>query len=179
MLIRSFIPAVLASVLNLASAGGLTTAEPDPSEERMDFKGVPLGSSISEVKEKLRLACRVDKTGQFDTICLHTRKSDRTFALQPASEIVFGFFGDRLDSVHVYLRGNYFDAAKAALDDKFGSMDCAYSLASTCTYMKNGDRAHLMYLEDRSALVEFEAAAGKAERERRRDAVSRAIRKDI
>lgn len=136
------------------------------AEERFDFKGVKLGTPLQAVRATLRLTCAPDKTGEFDTACVYRDKADRTYAGVPAQEIMFGFFGDKLDSVSVLTKGTYYDEIKAALDGKFGQVTPSPGLNGLSTYMRNGDRIHLMWF-DGQTFVRYEAAAGAEERARR------------
>lgn len=135
-------------------------------EERFDFKGIKLGTPLAEVRAAASLHCSAGASTQFDTICMYKNKADKTYAGLPAQDIMFGFFADRLDSVIVLTKGADYEAIKSALDSKFGEVTAGPGLAGVATYMRNGDRIHVLW-SDGQTMVRYEAAAGVGERAKR------------
>lgn len=166
------------SIVVLLLASLAFTASADAEEQRLDFKGLPLGSTEAQLKAHTPVACKADRTGEFDRVCMVRDKANRSYADRPAHTLWFGFFADRLDTVVVMLPHREFNSLKHAMDGKFGDVTPDGGLAERSTYRMNGDRAYL-YRIDGGAVVRYEAAAGNEERARRWDAERSKVRKDM
>lgn len=149
------------------------------SERRMDVKGMLLGATLDEMRSVAKLKCQVDASGQYDMTCRYANAADRTFAGIKASDVLFGLFDGRLDTVAFDLPGDEYRNLKAALDGKFGEVTPQLGVDGLCVYMMNGDRAYLMYQQGNRSLVWYESAGGAAERQRRADARAATQRKDM
>jgi hypothetical protein len=150
----------------------------DAEEVRLDFKGLALGSTESQLKAHTPVTCGPDPTGEFDQQCFVRDRANRSYAGVPARQVKFGLFAGRLDTVVVHLDSREYEHLKYAMDDKFGAVTPSLDLSERSTYRMNGDRAYL-YRTDKGTVVRYEAAAGKDERERRFDAVKGTVRKDM
>ena len=166
------------SIAALLLASIAATAAADAEEQRLDFKGLPLGSTEAQLKAHTPVACKADSTGEFDRVCVVRDKANRFYAERPARDLWFGFFADRLDTVMVMLSPREFDSLKHAMDGKFGDVTPDAGLTERSTYRMNGDRAYL-YRIDGATVVRYEAAAGNEERARRWDAERSKVRKDM
>lgn len=152
------------ALIMLSAMSAASHAQQDPEEERMPFKSMRLGMTLAELQGEAKLKCAADKAKEFDQVCIYANVKDQTYGGALASSIVFGLFDGKLDTVRVLIPGSAYSQAKRALDGKFGEVTASAGLTGIATYMMNGDRAHLMFLDGHQAAVLYLAASGAARR---------------
>lgn len=166
------------AVVALVAVGTTPVACADEAEQRMDFKGFALGGKLDAFKATFKVKCGADRTGRFDTTCVYASPADATYAGEKTRSMIFGFFGDRLDTAEVVMPASSYDRVKRVLDRRFGDAT-PRGPAGVCTYPMNGDRVYLMFESSTGmTLVLYEAAEGAGERASRADAARARGRKD-
>ncbi|NTV95003.1 MAG: hypothetical protein HGA75_06245 [Thiobacillus sp.] len=104
------LPAVLAGLL----------VSPTVSAESYGFKGINLGSNISQLANTLKYDCRSVKTPTADQVCTPRPGAAETIAGAPVDTIFYFYAQSLLTGISVYFPEKHFTDVVASLSSKYG-----------------------------------------------------------
>ena len=89
-------------------------------DEPYDFKGIKLGSNISEIINNPHFICEELQIPIGDKMCRIESSEKETIARVPIETIYFFYFNDILSRITVDFNSDYFHKVKTALQVKYG-----------------------------------------------------------
>ncbi len=105
----------LLAALLLAAAPALAAAE------KLGFKGVTLGSDLSQIASNPKFDCRIVVTPIADKVCSLRPRERETIAGAPVESLFYFYDQTGLTGIVVHLDEKHFQPVVSALTDKFGS----------------------------------------------------------
>lgn len=105
------LPAILAGLL----------ASPAVLAESYGFKGVVLGSHVSQIANNPKYDCRAVKTPTADRVCGLRKDETETMAGVPVDAIFYFYDQSALTGISIHLPEKHFKAVVSALTSKYGA----------------------------------------------------------
>jgi hypothetical protein len=105
----------------LLAASLLAATSAFAADSKLSFKGVELGSSLSQIASNPKFDCRVVNTPIADKICSLRPRETETIAGAPIDSLFYFYDQSSLASIVVNLPEKHFQPVVAALTEKFGA----------------------------------------------------------
>lgn len=99
----------------------LLAAMPASADEKLGFKGVELGSSLSQIASNPKYECHIVSTPIADKVCSLRAQEKETIAGAPIDSLFYFYDQSGLTGIVVNLPETHFQPVIAALSEKFGA----------------------------------------------------------
>jgi len=106
--------------------------------DAVGFKGINLGSDISEVQKDTRYECSKNDTYQGDDKCLLKKNEQETIAGTPTETVKLYYYSGKLWLIAIGFKSGAYESVKKAITEKYGNGYSMNSKINDSTLWKKG-----------------------------------------